>query len=231
MKNYYFSKIIVVFQDICPVWGSTCKVINPSRFPRKTEDLINLVALRDSNKGELKKIVVHNWDSDIEDWTFISGKEYEKSIKGIRQIPINETLIKPEERKGHGKGVLSINATLEPSNFEKIAVNLKKDSNWEKILLIEYELYIPENSITTLEAVPFVQSENWKNWSQDEGSALKLQPGKWVKIKFTPKTLSNLNTSDVNAYGTFIWGQIKKEYNGPIYLDNWTIYLKGDNYK
>ena len=27
MKNYYFSKIIVVFQDICPVWGSTCKVI------------------------------------------------------------------------------------------------------------------------------------------------------------------------------------------------------------
>ncbi len=27
LKNYYFSKIIVVFQDICPVWGSTCKVI------------------------------------------------------------------------------------------------------------------------------------------------------------------------------------------------------------
>ncbi len=27
LKNYYFLKIIVVFQDICPIWGSTCKVI------------------------------------------------------------------------------------------------------------------------------------------------------------------------------------------------------------
>ncbi len=37
MKNYYFSKIIVVFQDICPVWGSTCKVIRDPLNLMKTK--------------------------------------------------------------------------------------------------------------------------------------------------------------------------------------------------
>ncbi len=41
LKNYYFSKIIVVFQDICSVWGSTCKVI---RDPLKII-IIALIAL------------------------------------------------------------------------------------------------------------------------------------------------------------------------------------------
>ncbi len=40
LKNYYFSKIIVVFQDICPVWGSTCKVI---RDPLKLISILILV--------------------------------------------------------------------------------------------------------------------------------------------------------------------------------------------
>ncbi len=68
MKNYYFSKIIVVFQDICPVWGSTCKVIRDPLKINLTIHIIRgeiwLVALDPALGKEIKKtrpaIVISN---------------------------------------------------------------------------------------------------------------------------------------------------------------------------
>ncbi len=45
MKNYYFLKIIVVFQDICPIWGSTCKVIRDPLYLVYVDRMKKLVLL------------------------------------------------------------------------------------------------------------------------------------------------------------------------------------------
>ncbi len=196
------------------------------KLKKQLENLAELKKMSSNPEKYLDRVIVSDFDKSISGWELLGGEGYE-TTKGIRYEAIEKSKIDKEDRKGHGKGVLAVDVSFLPADFDKSAIKASKSEDWSDVYFVEYEVYMPSDGIDTLTAVPFVQSENFKRWSQSDSSAVKLKPGEWVKVRFGLYELANLKRDDINAYGTFLWGPVKSAYNGPIYIDNWVKYGKG----
>lgn len=201
----------------------------PKLGDKLKKQIKNLVELKkmSSNPGKyLDRVVISDFDKTISGWELLGGDGYETTT-GLRYVPIEDSKIDKEDRKGHGKGVLAVDVAFKPTDFDKSAIKANKSEDWSDVDFIEYEVYMPSDGIDTLTAVPFVQSDNFRRWTQSDSSTVNLKPGKWVKVRFGVHELANLKRDDINAFGTFLWGSVKKPYKGPIYIDNWVKYGKG----
>ncbi len=198
--------------------------LDPADLPAKIKPLVELQMMAANPEKFLEKIVAFDWNEKTDDWILMEDAEYAETTKEVKQVPIENTKIDAKDREGHGTGVLAVEATLAPADFTKIAITVKKDADWSKIKFVQYDVYMPSDGFEGFSAVPFIQSDNWVKWAQADGSATALKPGEWVTVQFKIPGMANLDVTNINGYGTFLWGQVEKEYNGPIYIDNWRVF-------
>lgn len=198
--------------------------VSPEDLPPEIKPMLELKIMAANPDKYLDKVITFDWDKSTDGWISSTDEGIDETVKELKQVPIEKTKIAAKDREGHGKGVLQVDATLSPTDFAKIAVTVKKGTDWSKIKFVQYDVYMPSDGIKTLSAVPFVQSDNWAKWAQADSSAVVLKPGEWVTVQFTIPNMANLQAENVDGYGTFLWGRVEKEYKGPIYLDNWRVY-------
>jgi len=198
--------------------------VAPEDLPEEIRPSLELKIMAQNPKKYLDENILFNWDKDVAGWESMEGEEYKETTKAVRWESIDNAKIDPEDKQGHGTGVLAVDATLLKTDYAKIAVNVKKETDWSQVKFVAYDVYMPSNGFKGFTAVPYVQSDFWAKWAQDDAAGKELIPGEWVTIQFIVPTMANLDAATIDGYGTWLWGSVDKDYTGPIYIDNWRIY-------
>ena len=201
-------------------------------FKAKPEDipqtLTSTIEIEKNPEKFFDKIFISDFDKPMEMETFtsfIDNKDpiYGKITKGFKPfVPIEETKIRKEDRKGHGKGVFELDLSLKPGAEIKCGMRINKSEFWSSVKFIECQVYMPHDGVDTLDAVVFVASDGWKKWA--DAKSFRVIPGEWTTIRIGLYALAPLNPDTVIDYGVRFVGTVSKKYDGPIYVDNWIKY-------
>ncbi len=183
---------------------------------KKTADYARAVA--DPDKF-LDRVILYDFNQNIYGVVVMEGLKDDSALKSLKHRPINETKIKPEHRKGHGKGVLELNWDVKANGDINNNLQITKKADWSKVYFYEYEVYVPEGA-PAFNVYPWLMSDNWK-WSQAAG--VTAEPGQWVKMRANLDAMANVTKHQIDAFGPGFWGEVKSAYIGPVYIDNIAI--------
>ncbi len=164
------------------------------------------------------KTILYDFNLTVSGWG--DGGSAKGVIVGVTIEPTEKATMADADKKEHGKGLLRIDLNMEQSSWAQAMLHVNLfDEDWSHIVGVEYDIYMPSDGVSSLFATPYMMSEQWKKWSQDEKQT-PLIPGKWVTVKCILPVQKNINLEKFTSLGTWIWGKLDNDFKGHIYIDN-----------
>ena len=102
--------------------------------------------------------------------------------------------------------------------------------DWSEVEAIGYKIYVPNSAPDGLTGMGYLMFDLGAVWTQDDAPT-PLSRGNWTEVIYDltlqdPKIVNRNNLSRVSLIGISICGTNSKDYQGPVYLSEVSIYRK-----